>query len=133
MSENRPKGLGVLLALFGLLLVVVVGSVVWVAVNANDGDPRPWTTYELDGDNVIITYTAEGCVDGSGVSVDETARDVTLTLKVSEGGSCDSTNVDHTVTAVLKQPLAHRALLDGACLSDTFRNDAACAKGAQRN
>ena len=133
MSETRPQGLGVLLALFGLLAAIIIGSIVWVFVNTQAGDPRPWGNQDVNGTVVTVKYTTTDCVDGSVIDVDEEATKVTLTLKVSTKDDCKTDSAELTEKAVLKQPLGTRELIDGACLMKDFRGDTLCADGSRRD
>lgn len=125
-TSQRPQGLGVLLSLFGLLLAIIAASVIWVVVNADTGEARPWSKPAINGTEITVKYQA-GCVDAKSLKVKETSTSVTLTMHVKEEDSCDAQDSEHTETAVLKGTFNDRQLIDGACLENEFRGTDACS------
>lgn len=125
-TSQRPQGMGVLLSLFGLLLAVIAGSVVWIVLNADTGQARPWSKPAINGTEITVQYQA-GCVDAKSLKVKETSSSVTLTMHVKEKDDCSDKGSVHTETAVLKGTFNDRQLIDGACLEDAFRGSEACS------
>lgn len=124
-TRQRPQGIGVLLALFGLLLAIIAGSIIWIMANADTGEDRPWSKPAINGTEITVQFQA-ACVDTQGMDVKETSSSVTLTLSVAEE-TCNSEPTTHTAVAVLKGSFNARQLIDGACLTDKFRGSEACS------
>lgn len=130
-APQRPQGLGVLFALFGLLVAVLAASVVWIMVNSDTGEERPWSKPAINGTEITVQYQA-ACVDAQGLAVEETSSTVTLTLSVDEASDCEQEPTTQYETAVLKGSFNDRRLIDGACLSEEFTGTEACSIESHR-
>lgn len=114
------RGLRWLVIVVGVAAVGVLAFRGWQAARfhtyeANWQDSGHSPAISDDGRSVRLSYVGGHCDDHASVDVDETARIVTLTVKVFEKyGSCDDVGVLHEITAHLEHPVGDRELRDGA-------------------
>ncbi|WP_377644376.1 hypothetical protein [Oryzobacter terrae] len=112
------------------LAVGLVAGVLWW-FGASRGHPTPFVKPpDVTGRTVEVTYIGSACQDGSRLELEETEREVVATVFAwQSAGSCDDVGISYTLTGTLASDLGERALVDGACRREEYRDDSDCAAG----
>jgi hypothetical protein len=100
-----------------LIVFVFATLVVWVVLASGGvGAPREfYDSFEVDGDTVIVTYSDSPCQTIERVVVDETDKEVTITVRTwTFALSCSEALLPYTTEVHLDAPLGDRSLVDGA-------------------
>ena len=100
-----------------LVLLVLATLVVWVVLAwAGIGTPRAFhDSIDVDGNTVTVSYSDSPCQTLEKVDVDETDREVTITVRTwTFAFSCSDALVPYMTEVRLDTPLGDRVLNDGA-------------------
>lgn len=116
-------------ALFAVIVLVLSGSVLWLALNA--ARPTPWEkpAVVVDERRVELRHTDSACQTGESVDVEESDTEVVLTVEQTQETPCNDDGRPHTAVVELQRPLGDRRLVDGACEEEVYADAPDCLAG----
>ena len=124
VAARRRRPWPWLLAVLAVLAPVVVVVVLELRGTA---EPTPWASAVTRGTDLTVEYVGSECRDEAAVEVEEGSDRVVVTVRERVGASsCSDVGVLYTLRERLDAPLGDRTLVDGACLTEEWRDRPAC-------